>query len=59
MVRSCAEGSGATGAIEPLAAVGTLTPKGVTPASGGTPSAGASTRVGWPCRRSARARAST
>ena len=40
MVRSWAEGSGAIGATEPLAAVGTLRPRGVTPASGGGPSHG-------------------
>ena len=28
MVRSCADGSGASGATEPLAAVGTLRPRG-------------------------------
>ena len=59
IVRSWADGSGATGATEPLAAVGTLTPSGVTPASGGTPSAGASTRVGCPLVRRARASEST
>ena len=59
MVRSCAEMSGAIGAIEPFDAVGTLLPSGVTNSSGGGPSHGASTRVSWPRRRSARARAST
>ncbi len=41
MVRSWAAGSGAIGATDPLAAVGTLLPSGVTPASGGGPSHGA------------------
>ena len=40
IVRSCADGSGASGATEPFAAVGTLRPRGVTPASGGGPSHG-------------------
>ena len=45
MVRSWADGSGAMGATDPLAAVGTLLPRGVTPASGGGPSHGPSTRT--------------
>ena len=48
MVRSAADGSGASGAIEPLAAVGRLLPSGVTNGSGGGPSHGASTRASWP-----------
>ena len=44
MVRNDAEGSGASGAIEPLAAVGTLLPSGVTYVAGGGPSHGPSTR---------------
>ena len=59
MVRSWAEGSGAMGATEPLAAVGTLLPSGVTPASGGGPSQGASTRTSWPSWRRVRANPST
>ncbi len=50
MRRSWAEGSGAIGATEPLAAVGIELPSGVTQPSGGGPSEGASTRPGapWP-----------
>ena len=55
IVRSCADRSGAIGATDPLAAVGTLLPSGVTPASGGGPSHGPSTRTSWPAVRSARA----
>ena len=47
-----ADGSGASGAIEPLAAVGRLLPSGVTQSSGGGPSHGASTRASWPSARS-------
>ena len=54
MVRSCADGSGASGATEPLAAVGMLLPSGVTQPSGGGPSHGPSTRASWPLARSAR-----
>ena len=43
MRRSWAEGSGAIGATEPLAAVGMLLPSGVTHPSGGGPSDGART----------------
>ena len=49
-MRSAAEASGASGAIEPLAAVGRLLPSGVTNASGGGPSHGPSTRASWPWR---------
>ena len=59
MRRSWAGRSGATGAIDPLAAVGMLLPSGVTQASGGGPSHGAMTRVGWPLARRARASPST
>ena len=59
IVRSWADGSGASGATEPLAAVGTLRPSGVTPASGGGPSQGASTRASWPSARNERASPST
>ena len=59
MVRSDAAGSGASGAIEPLAAVGRLLPSGVTNSSGGGPSHGASTRASWPMARSDRASPST
>jgi hypothetical protein len=59
MVRSWAAGSGASGANEPLDAVGTLLPSGVTPASGGGPSHGARTRVSKPSVRNTRARPST
>ena len=59
IVRSAADASGASGAIEPLAAVGRLLPSGVTNASGGGPSHGPSTRASWPCRRSSRASPST
>ena len=45
IVRRAAEASGASGAIEPLAAVGRLLPSGVTNASGGGPSHGPSTRA--------------
>ena len=45
IVRSAADASGASGAIEPLAAVGRLLPSGVTNASGGGPSHGPSTRA--------------
>ena len=58
-MRSWADGSGASGATEPLAAVGTLRPSGVTPASGGGPSQGASTRASWPSARNERASPST
>jgi hypothetical protein len=44
-VLSAAAGSGASGAIEPLAAVGRLSPRGVTNGSGGGPSHGARTRT--------------
>ena len=54
IVRSAAAGSGASGAIEPLADVAMLLPRGVTPASGGGPSHGASSRASWPSLRSAR-----
>ena len=57
--QSWAAGSGASGATEPLAAVGTLRPSGVTPASGGGPSHGPSTRTSCPSRRSDRASPST
>ena len=40
-MRSAAAGSGASGAIDPLAAVGRLSPSGVTNDSGGGPSHGA------------------
>ena len=40
-MRSAADGSGAIGATEPLAAVGMLLPSGVTNGSGGGPSHGA------------------
>ena len=59
IVLSAHDTSGASGATEPLTAVGMLWPRGVIPASGGTPSQGASTRTRWPRRRSARARPST
>ena len=59
MVRSWADGSGAIGAIEPLTAVGMLSPSGVTPESGGGPSQGPSTRTSWPRARNDRASAST
>ena len=52
-------GPGASGAIEPLAAVGMLLPSGVTNGSGGGPSHGASTRASWPMARSTRASPST
>ena len=55
MVRNDAEGSGASGAIEPFAAVGTLLPSGVTYVAGGGPSHGPSTRASRPIRRSTRA----
>ncbi|CAB4764779.1 unannotated protein [freshwater metagenome] len=45
IVRSAAEGSGASGAVEPFAAVGRLLPSGVTNGSGGGPSQGPSTRA--------------
>ena len=56
MVRNAADGSGARGATEPLAAVGKLIPKGVTNGSGGGPSHGASTRTSCPMRRNSRAK---
>ena len=59
IARSWHEGSGATGAMEPLAIVGRLLPSGVTLVSGGGPSHGPSTRVGCPLRLSARASPST
>src|SRR6478735_3529143 len=55
IVRSWADGSGAMGAIEPLAGVGMLSPRGVTPGSGGGPSHGPRTRTSWPSSRSERA----
>ena len=55
MVRMAHDGSGAMGAIDPLAAVGMLLPRGITPTSGGGPSHGPSTRASWPSVRSARA----
>jgi hypothetical protein len=45
IVRSAADGSGASGAIEPFADVGRLLPSGVTNGSGGGPSQGPSTRT--------------
>ena len=59
MVRSEHDGSGASGAIEPLAEVGRLLPSGVTNVAGGGPSHGASTRTSMPIWRSSRARPST
>ena len=59
MARSWQEGSGATGAIEPLAIAGRLLPRGVTLGSGGGPSHGPSTRVGCPLRFSALASPNT
>ena len=50
MVRSAHDGSGASGATEPLAAVGMVLPSGMTNSSGGGPSHGASTRASWPMR---------
>jgi hypothetical protein len=58
-VRRAADGSGASGAIEPLAASGSELPSGVTKLSGGGPSHGPSTRASCPRRRSSRARPST
>src|SRR5207237_67832 len=58
-VRSWADGSGAIGATEPFAAVGTERPRGVTPASGGGPSHGPSTRTSCPRLRNERAKPST
>ena len=58
-VRSTAAGSGASGATDPLAAVGRLSPSGVTNGSGGGPSHGPSTRTSCPPRRSSRAKPST
>ncbi len=55
-MRSDADGSGASGAIEPLAAVGRLLPSGVTNVAGGGPSHGPSTRTSMPVARSVRAR---
>jgi hypothetical protein len=55
IVRSAADGSGASGAIEPLAAVGKLLPSGVTNVAGGAPSHGPSTRASCPIARSSRA----
>ena len=45
IVRSAADGSGASGAIDPFAAVGSELPSGVTKLSGGGPSHGPSTRA--------------
>src|SRR5215218_2375120 len=59
IVRIAADASGASGAIEPLAAVGRLLPSGVTNDSGGGPSHGPRTRASWPWRRSSRANPST
>ena len=59
MVRRAQEKSGAIGATEPLAAIGTESPSGVTEASGGGPSHGPSTRASSPRLRRARARPST
>ena len=59
MVRSAADGSGASGAIEPFAEVGRLLPSGVTNVAGGGPSHGPSTRTSIPDARSVRARAIT
>ncbi len=58
-MRIAADASGASGAIDPLAAVGRLLPSGVTNDSGGGPSHGPSTRASWPWRRSSRASPST
>ncbi len=58
-VRITADGSGASGAIDPFAAVGRLSPSGVTNDSGGGPSQGPSTRTSWPLRRNSRANPST
>ena len=46
--RSVADASGASGATEPLADAGRLSPSGVTNGSGGGPSHGPSTRTSWP-----------
>ena len=51
IVRSAAEASGVSGAIEPLATVGRLLPSGVTNVAGGAPSHGPSTRSSWPRAR--------
>ena len=59
MIRSWAAGSGASGATEPLAAVGIELPNGVMPGSGGGPSQGARTRTSWPSPRMERAMPST
>ena len=47
-MRSAADGSGASGATDPFAAVGNELPSGVTKLSGGGPSHGPSTRVSYP-----------
>jgi hypothetical protein len=59
MVLSAQEKSGAIGATDPLAAIGTELPRGVTDASGGGPSHGPSTRASTPVFRNARASAIT
>src|SRR5262245_22590304 len=59
MVLRAQEGSGASGATEPFAAVGMELPNGMTNCSGGGPSHGASTRASCPRARSTRARPNT
>ena len=59
IVRSAAGTSGASGATDPLTAVGRLLPRGVTNDSGGGPSHGPRTRTSWPCALIARARPRT
>ena len=59
IVRNAADGSGASGTIEPFAAVGKLLPSGVTNGSGGGPSQGPRTRASCPIFRNSRAKPKT
>lgn len=59
IVRNAADGSGASGTIEPFAAVGRLLPSGVTNGSGGGPSHGPRTRASCPILRNSRAKPRT